>query len=595
MKTAPRTVGIPALASESQGTALAEQWLANHAQVLENADAACRARTAFTPYIESPRAALHPAGAKERGQDWFTAVQGTQFPGTAPQGAEFFLPPESSPFTQEELGVRYARPASSQIFAAITTAAPDWALADPQERVGVCLEALDRLHNDVFGNAFATMHTTGQPFIMAFAGSGANSLDRGLEAVVYAARAMADVTPSAEFRRSFGAAEVTLTKRYRIRPRGVGVVIACGSYPAWNAYPAIFANLATGNPVIVKPHPTSILPVARAVQIIRAVITEAGYDPNLIIMALDTPAEPIANTLIDHPNTAIVDFTGSPQYGQELEQRADRLVFTETAGTNAVILESAGDLDAVLQALARSLCLFSGQMCTTPQNIFVSPTVRTPAGAVPYSEVQQRLLAAIDAVLADPRIAGGTCGAIHNPATISALDALAASVPTSPQDSADRSQGAVGAGVRVLRHHTSYPHPEFPAARTCTPLVLEADPQAGQHRAERFGPVSFLIPVQNRDEALDLAATDAAECGAIASYCYTTDPEFADAVETAFFNAGASIGFNLVRQAPLNFTAAFSDYHVTGLNPAGNATLTDLAFMANRFGIVQSKTELPGR
>jgi hypothetical protein len=40
---------------------------------------------------------------------------------------------------------------------------------------------------------------------------------------------------------------------------------------------------------------------------------------------------------------------------------------------------------------------------------------------------------------------------------------------------------------------------------------------------------------------------------------------------------------------PINFAAAYSDYHVTGLNPAGNACLTDLAFVSDRFRIVQSK------
>jgi hypothetical protein len=40
---------------------------------------------------------------------------------------------------------------------------------------------------------------------------------------------------------------------------------------------------------------------------------------------------------------------------------------------------------------------------------------------------------------------------------------------------------------------------------------------------------------------------------------------------------------------PLNFAASYSDYHVTGLNPAGNATLTDAAFVAARFRIAQSR------
>lgn len=40
---------------------------------------------------------------------------------------------------------------------------------------------------------------------------------------------------------------------------------------------------------------------------------------------------------------------------------------------------------------------------------------------------------------------------------------------------------------------------------------------------------------------------------------------------------------------PLNFAAAYSDYHVTGLDPAGNASLTDLAFVVSRFRITQSR------
>lgn len=566
------------------------QWFARHRKLFQQADAACRDRSAFTPFIESPRAALHPANAKRSGQQWFENQLNGSLLDTAPDGAGRATGHESSPFTGEPLGIRYSRPTPAQIFAATAKAMPPWAAADYRCRLGVCLEALDRLHADLFANAYATMHTTGQPFMMAFAGSGANSLDRGLEALVYAGRAMADVAPAATFERSFGKEQVRLTKRYQLRPRGVGVVIACGSYPAWNMYPALFASLATGNPVVVKPHPTTVLPVARAVQILREVLREAGYDPNLVILAVDTPTEPIAGELVDHPDAAIVDFTGGPDYGQVLERRWDRLVFTETAGTNAVILESAEDLRSVLQALARSVCLFSGQMCTTPQNVFVPPTIRTPEGDVTYDEVARQFLAAIEEVLADPDRAAGVCGAVHNPATIAALDDLAATSQGN-QESTPQAGAASHSDSTILRAHLPYAHPDFPKARTCTPLVIQETREGTAHRAERFGPVVFLIPVADRAAAVASAAQDAMDCGAIASYCYTTDPEFAQEVERAFFAAGASIAFNLQRQAPINFTAAYSDYHVTGLNPAGNACLTDLAFVANRFRIVQSKTE----
>ena len=102
-------------------------------------------------------------------------------------------------------------------------------------------------------------------------------------------------------------------------------------------------------------------------------------------------------------------------------------------------------------------------------------------------------------------------------------------------------------------------------------------------QTEHFGPVAFLICAGTRADALRCATADAAKFGAIASYVYSTDVRWLLEVEEAFALAGASVGINLIGQRPMNFTAAFSDYHVTGLNPAGNACLTDAAFVSRRF------------
>ena len=52
-------------------------------------------------------------------------------------------------------------------------------------------------------------------------------------------------------------------------PRGVALVIGCNTFPTWNAYPGIFASLVTGNAVVVKPHPRAVLPLAISVEIAR--------------------------------------------------------------------------------------------------------------------------------------------------------------------------------------------------------------------------------------------------------------------------------------------------------------------------------------
>ena len=75
-----------------------------------------------------------------------------------------------------------------------------------------------------------------------------------------------------------------MEKRFRIVPRGVALVIGCCTFPTWNGYPGIFASLATGNAVVVKPHPDAILPLAITVRIAREVLAEAGFDPNVVTL-----------------------------------------------------------------------------------------------------------------------------------------------------------------------------------------------------------------------------------------------------------------------------------------------------------------------
>ena len=132
-------------------------------------------------------------------------------------------------------------------------------------------------------------------------------------------------------------------------------------------------------------------------------------------------------------------------------------------------------------------------------------------------------------------------------------------------------------------------YPDFPNARTASPLILGVTHAARDiYRDEIFGPVSFIIKGEGRDHCLADATANARERGAITSHVYSTDEGFLERAIDAYHEAGASVACNLIGM-PINFAAAYSDYHVTGLNPAGNACLADLAFVANRFRIVQSK------
>ena len=560
-----------------------DHYYAVHRARLARAQEACATRQSWSPFADQPSAYPDHANARAAGEAAFTARLGQSYRSTQPAVLDW-VGEEVSPYTQRPLGARYARPDLDATFVGAGAGVARWSSATVEQRAGVLLEVMDRIYRQrLFELAYAVMHTTGQSFSMAYAGSGVNALDRGIEALVYACVAMDSVAPSARWERAFGSTTIRLDKKYRLIPRGVAVCFTCASFPTWNAFPSMIASLATGNAVIVKPHPATVLPMAISVDVFREVLAECGFDPNLVTMLPDTVAEPIGKRIIKHPGCAIVDFTGSARFGQWVEQNAHpALCYTETAGCNVVLLESCSDLDAVIRSLATTLCLFSAQMCTSPQNIYIPAAgVRVGTGAdislVPFADVAQRLAAAVDAIGQDPRKASAIMAAIQSPASIELIDGLTRE-----------------AGPQVLLASRTYRHPEFPDARTRTPLMLSVTPaQRDWYVTERFGPISFLIKTDDAADALKQATSDVREGGGLTAFLYSTDDRYIAAAEDAIALAGSQLTINLTGPMPLNFAAAYSDYHVTGLNPAGNASLTDAAFVASRFRIAQSRRPVP--
>jgi phenylacetic acid degradation protein paaN len=553
-----------------------EQNMEHHRETLQKATAVCNSREQWSAFKESPSTKLHGEEAPVAGRKAFEAQLGRPFELDQP-GEAGRLGHEVSPYTQESLGIDYPSIDVDSVCAAAVQAMDSWRRVEPDRRALICIDLLKSLENRSFENTFATMHTAGQSYMMGFVGSGANALDRGMEAVVYAHKAMTDIPGQAVWSKQFGAKRISLEKRYHFVPRGIALVICCATFPSWNAYPAVMANLMTGNPVVLKPHPGGILPMAIAVRDMRETLAANGVDPNLITLAADMVHDPIAGQFFDRDDVGIIDFTGSQRFGSWLEQNIRKQrVYTETSGVNSVVIESTDNLDGMVDAVAHSLCLFSAQMCTSPQNIHLAGNkIETEQGNISGEDLAAMIVERVNAKIANPAAAAGICGALQSQATVDLLDRLA---------------GQAGTIGTLLKQATPYEHPEFPKARTATPLIIGTQ-QAGQEilREEHFGPASFIITHSDSASALQHAADDAKQHGAIATHAYSVRDEYLDAAENAFLAAGASLTCNLTGPMPLNYAAAYSDMHVTGLNPAGNACLTDLAFVCDRFRIVQCR------
>jgi phenylacetic acid degradation protein paaN len=543
-----------------------------HKATLDRALAAIGERGYWSPYPESPSPKVYGEGAAEAGKAAFEACLGKAFELDQP-GSAGTTGRERSPYGVD-LGIRYPKADLDRLFAGIAGAHAGWKKAGPEAWVGVCLEALERINRQSFAIAHAVMHTTGQAFMMAFQAGGPHAQDRGLEAVTYAWDEMRRIPASALWEKPQGKNEpLRMEKRFRIVPRGVGLVIGCCTFPTWNGYPGLFASLATGNAVVVKPHPGAILPLAMTVRIVRDVLKEAGFDPNVVTLVAHEPGDDVAKTLALRPEVRLIDFTGSSANGEWLEQNARQAqVYTEKAGVNQIVVDSAADLKAVARNVAFSLSLYTGQMCTAPQNIYVpAGGIRTAEGQASFDAVAGAIAEGVQKLLGDPARAAEVLGAVQNDAVLSRIEAA-------------RSLGP------VLLDSTPIAHPQFPEAAIRTPLIVRLGAaDRDKYLSEWFGPIAFVIETRDTAESLAIARDAVRRHGALTLSLYSTDDQVvAQAIDVAE-DTGVALSINLTGGVFVNQSAAFSDFHGTGANPAANAALTDAAFVAGRFRVVQHR------
>jgi len=444
--------------------------------------------------------------------------------------------------------------------------ATDWKNVSIENRAAILVESLERVTKRYFDIAYATMHTTGQSFMMAFQASGPHANDRALEAVAMGYHEISRFPNEVEWVKPMGKFDLKLHKTWKAQPKGIGLVIGCSTFPTWNTVPGMYASLITGNPVIVKPHPKAILPIAVVIAELRKVLIENDLNPNIIQLGVDTLANPITKQLAEHQAVNLIDYTGGNAFGDYIET-LNKTTFTEKAGVNSVILDSAKDLKSIAQNIAFSASLYSGQMCTAPQNVFVPEEgLETDEGLVSFDDVASAIAKSVEGLVNHPKMGAGTLGGIQNDNTIRRIV-----------------DGGDFGGTLVLDGQT-VTNGEFENARIFTPRVVSTDYEnENAYGQECFGPIVFVVKTKNRKHSVELAAKLAMQKGALTCLAYTTDNDMMTYIEETMNAAFTPVSFNFSGAAFVNQHAAFSDFHVTGGNPAGNASFTNPEYINKRF------------
>lgn len=542
-----------------------------HRALLDGALHALDTRAYWSPFPEMPSPKVYGETGQADGEAAINALRGKDFPLDQP-GERGHLATEHSPYGVN-LDVRYPNCEPAALLQAAKAASDGWFRQGIEGRIGILLEALTRIHRRSHEFAHAVMLTTGQGPLMAFQAGGPHAQDRALEALAYAWKAMKDIPPVARWEKPQGKnPPIVMTKHYDVIGRGIALVIGCATFPTWNTYPGLFAALATGNSVIVKPHPNAVLPAALTVGILRDVLAEQGLDPNLVTLLVANDPQAV-QWLACHRDVASIDFTGGNAFGRWLIDNARQArVYAEMAGVNTVIVESTDDYAAMLRNLAFSIALYSGQMCTSPQNLLVPRDgIATDQGLKTAEQFAQDLGAAVDQLLADPKVATAVLGAIGSADTLGRIDAAS-------------TRG------KLILPSRRIGHPQYADAQVRTPVIVAVDQaDASLFGQECFGPVSYVIGTASARAAIDVAADVLSEHGALTLSVYSTDSAYIDEVIALSRRTRVALSINLTQGIYVNQSAAFSDYHATGGNGASTASYTNLSFVADRFVVVQRR------
>ncbi len=289
--------------------------------------------------------------------------------------------------------------------------------------------------------------------------------------------------------------------RFEYLPRGVTAVIAPWNFPLAILTGMTTAALVTGNTVVMKPSEQSCVTAAKLMEVFRELELPPG-----VLNYLPGPGETVGAALVQHPDVALIAFTGSRGVGLAINATAAQVsasvklrnvkhVIAEMGGKNAIIVDDDADLDEAVLGVVKSAFGYQGQKCSACSRVIVLQNV--------YDTFLARLVDSTRSL---------KLGTAEDPAT-----SLAAVID---QDAFDRIQRYLEIGRKTGREVLAMDAGSLAAeGYYIGPHIFADVPPDGQLAQEEvFGPVLAVLRASDLDEAIRLANnTDYALTGGIFS------------------------------------------------------------------------------
>lgn len=291
--------------------------------------------------------------------------------------------------------------------------------------------------------------------------------------------------------------------RFDYLPRGVTAVIAPWNFPLAILTGMAAAALATGNTVILKPAEQSTITASLLLEIFRPL----GLPPG-VLQFLPGAGEIVGAALVEHPDVALIAFTGSRAVGlainakaAEISQRSSqgvKRVIAEMGGKNAIIVAADADLDEAVLGVMKSAFGYQGQKCSACSRAIVVSDV--------YDAFLQRLLAAVNSLKLGPADdPSSTIGPVIDDESLARINRYIEIGKTEGKVAL-----AFDPGPLAERGCYAAPH-----------IFVDVSPNARIAQEEIFGPVLAILRAADLTEALQIAnSTDYALTGG----CFSRSP-----------------------------------------------------------------------
>lgn len=269
-------------------------------------------------------------------------------------------------------------------------------------------------------------------------------------------------------------------------PLGVGLVI-----PPWNFPLAILvgmttAAIAAGNTVVLKPSSDTPVIAAKFVELMEEVSLPPG-----VINFLPGSGSVVGDSLVLHPKTRFIAFTGSMEVGLRINELAAKTspgqiwikrVVAEMGGKDTIVVDSSADLDAAADGIVASAYGFAGQKCSACSRAVMVQDV--------YDQVIERLIERAQKLIVGPAKNQETyMGPV---ASRSAYQSILGYIDIG------KTEGKMLTGGHALE--------ELGNGYFIAPTIFgDVDPMARIAQEEIFGPVLACLRAADFDQALAIA------------------------------------------------------------------------------------------